>query len=81
MSDESREPPKPYEVYQHFKGTRYLILGVFSHTESGECMVAYRELGNPEARQWVRPLNMWFEKVSSDERNYCGPRFVRLLKT
>lgn len=72
--------PKPFEVYQHSKGTRYLVLGVFTHTETGECMVAYRELGNPEARQWVRPLSMWYEQVSVEDRNYAGPRFVKLNK-
>lgn len=80
MSEDAKQP-KAYEVYQHYKGGRYLCLGVFIHTETKEPMVAYRELCVVDAETWVRPLYMWYEKVSSDERNYCGPRFVRLRKT
>lgn len=79
MSEEQRVP-RTYEVYQHYKGGRYLVLGVFSHTEGDESMVGYQELYNPDAKLWIRPLRMWFEKVSCDERHYCGPRFVKLIK-
>jgi len=73
--------PQAYEVYQHYKGSRYLCLGVFTHTETGESLVAYRELAKVDAEPWVRPLGMWFERVCCDDRNYCGPRFVKLLRT
>jgi hypothetical protein len=77
---ETRMPPKAYEVYQHYKGTRYLILGVFTHTETKELMVAYRELAKIDADTWVRPFSMWYEQVSCEKRHYCGPRFTRIIK-
>ena len=76
----SQKVPEAYEVYQHYKGARYLILGVFTHTETKERMVAYRELAKADAEPWVRPIHMWYEKVSCDERHYYGLRFVRLHK-
>ena len=80
MSEEQKIP-RAYEVYQHYKGTRYFIQGVFTHTETGETLVAYRELAKADATTWARPLSMWFEKVTYEKGNYCGPRYVKLTKT
>jgi hypothetical protein len=73
------EPPRPFEVFQHFKGSRYLVTGLSKHSETLEMLVTYQKLGDPEAESWTRPLSMWYDKVASEERNYCGPRFTRIF--
>lgn len=60
-------------VWRHFKGNRYRVLGVASHSETLEPMVVYRALYG-EGGLWVRPLSMWTEQVERD--GYFGPRFI-----
>lgn len=60
-------------IYRHFKGNLYELLGVATHSETGEQMVVYRALYG-ERGLWVRPAAMWTETVVRD--GYCGPRFV-----
>ena len=60
-------------IYQHFKGNRYEVIGIASHSETMEPMVVYRALYG-EHGLWVRPAAMWNEIV--DKENYHGPRFV-----
>jgi hypothetical protein len=48
-------------VYEHFKGGRYLVLTVATHSETQEPMVVYASLDNGEI--WTRPLSMWLENV------------------
>ena len=59
-------------VYQHFKGSRYQLLYVATHSETLEPMVVYRALYG-EGGVWVRPAAMWNEHV--EKENYSGPRF------
>lgn len=63
-------------VYEHFKGNRYELLFVATHSETLEPMVVYRALYG-EGGVWVRPASMWTEKVERD--GYSGPRF-RLIE-
>lgn len=37
----TRETPKPFEVYKHFKGNYYMVLTVGHHSETKEKMVVY----------------------------------------
>ena len=60
-------------VYRHFKGNRYKVLGIASHSETLEPMVVYRALYGAGGL-WVRPLSMWTEHVQRD--GYSGPRFI-----
>ena len=60
-------------VYRHFKGKRYELLCVATHSETLEPMVVYRALYG-DGGTWVRPLAMWTEHVDRD--GYSGPRFV-----
>ena len=62
-------------IYRHFKGNRYEVIGVASHSETMEPMVVYRALYG-EGGLWVRPAAMWNELV--DKENYHGPRFVKV---
>lgn len=59
-------------IYRHFKGNRYELIGVASHSETLEPMVVYRALYG-EQGLWVRPAAMWNEIVHKDD--YEGPRF------
>ena len=65
-------------IYQHFKGNRYELLHVATHSETLEPMVVYRALYG-ERGVWVRPAAMWDEHVEKD--GYSGPRFKRLDET
>ena len=61
-------------IYRHFKGNRYEVIGIASHSETMEPMVVYRALYG-EGGLWVRPAAMWKEIV--DKPNYHGPRFTK----
>lgn len=50
--------------YAHFKGKKYEVINVATHTETEEVMVVYRELYTDEPL-FVRPLAMFLEKVDS----------------
>lgn len=60
-------------VYRHFKGNRYELLCVATHSETLEAMVVYRALYG-DGGVWVRPAAMWTEHVEKD--GYSGPRFA-----
>lgn len=49
-------------VYRHYKGNKYEVIGVASHSETLEPMVVYRALYG-EHGLWVRPASMWSEEV------------------
>lgn len=59
-------------IYRHFKGNKYELIGIASHSETMEPMVVYRALYG-EGGLWVRPASMWTEEVERD--GYKGPRF------
>lgn len=63
----------PPGIYKHYKGKRYRVIGIASHTETGEKMVIYQALYG-DYGYWVRPLEMWLEMVKIDE-NKEVPRF------
>jgi hypothetical protein len=71
VSDTTIEPG----IYEHFKGSRYEVMGVGTHTETGEALVFYRTLYG-DYSFWVRPLTMFAEHVERD--GYAGPRFRRI---
>jgi hypothetical protein len=61
--------------YRHYKDRDYEILGVATHTETGERLVVYRALyGNQQL--WVRPERMFEEHVWRD--GVQVPRFRRI---
>ena len=61
-------------IYRHFKGNRYEVIGIASHSETMEPMVVYRALYG-EGGLWVRPAARWKEII--DKPNYHGPRFTK----
>lgn len=64
-------------IYQHYKGKKYLVLGVAKHSESLENLVVYVALyENETSNFWVRPLQMFTEEVEIDGKKI--PRFKYL---
>lgn len=59
--------------YRHFKGKDYQVLGLATHSETGETLVVYRALYG-EGGLWVRPAFLWTEPV--ERADYSGPRFT-----
>ena len=62
--------------YRHFKGNEYEVLDIAQHSETEEPMVVYRALYGKHGL-WVRPAEMWLEKVERDV--YVFRRFTRIL--
>ena len=63
-------------LYEHYKGNHYRVIGMAAHTETGESLVVYVAVKEPD-RLWVRPAAMFAEKIEfNGERR---PRF-RLLE-
>ena len=58
-------------MYKHYKGNIYKVIATATHTETGESMVVYRAVDNPD-KIWVRPESMWQETVNG------VPRFKHL---
>jgi hypothetical protein len=54
-------------VYEHYKGKKYLVLGVARHTETGELLAVYVPLyelpGGDGVQMSVRPLEMFTGQV------------------
>lgn len=64
-------------TYQHYKGGKYLVLGVAKHSETKEDLVVYVTLyENDIASLWVRPLKMFLEDVVVDGKKI--PRFKKI---
>ncbi|MBB3063364.1 MULTISPECIES: DUF1653 domain-containing protein [Microbulbifer] len=62
-------------IYRHYKGERYEVMEVATHSETGERLVVYRALYG-DYGVWVRPLEMFAEKVERDGE--LVPRFQLL---
>ena len=57
------------QIYQHFKGEFYQVIGLGEHTETGEKMVIYKRLFREgEIKTYIRPYVMFTSKV--DEKKY-----------
>ena len=58
---------------KHYKGNVYFVHGIFTHTETGEQMVAYSNMD----KAWARPLSMFFDTVQI--KTGIEPRFRKAL--
>lgn len=65
------------DIYKHYKGKEYKVIGVATHSETLEKMVAYEaQYGDFEV--WVRPYDMFLENVKVNGSSV--PRFQRQEK-
>lgn len=56
-------------VYQHYKGKKYLVIGIARHSETLEKLVIYLPLYESDKNSfWVRPLKMFLEKVEFEDK-------------
>lgn len=53
--------PEVGKTYSHYKGGKYEVLTLATHSETGEALVVYKSLQFGSV--YVRPLSMWFEVV------------------
>jgi len=52
-------------IYRHYKGSLYEVYMTAQHSETEEWMVVYKALYGEEGN-WVRPYDMFVEKVEVD---------------
>jgi len=52
-------------IYKHYKGNLYEVLTTAQHSETEEWMVVYKALYGEDG-MWVRPYEMFVEKVEVD---------------
>ncbi len=61
---------KPNEIYQHFKGNKYKIIGTGRHSETLEEYVVYQPLYEStklnKGEFWIRPKAMFEDTVTRD---------------
>ncbi|NMR24427.1 DUF1653 domain-containing protein [Pseudoalteromonas sp. NEC-BIFX-2020_002] len=65
-------------IYQHYKGPKYKVFYVATHSETHEQLVIYQALYG-EFGMWARPLSMFLETVEKDGQTI--PRFAYLGET
>ena len=59
------EEIKVGEIWQHYKGGRYIIIGLGTHTETKETMVIYSPIDDSN-KVWIRPISMWFNIIDKE---------------
>ena len=67
-------------IYRHYKGAEVEVIGIALHSETLKEFVTYRHLTGEhggEAHYWVRPREMFLEKVSKDGAQVARFEFLR----
>lgn len=57
---------KIHGIYRHFKGKKYYVEGVATHSETGESYVVYRQLYG-DRLLYIRPLDMFLSEVDREK--------------
>lgn len=57
------------QIYQHYKGSCYLVLEVAIHTETEEQLVIYTNVKN-KAQIWARPLQMFEDSLADGRKRF-----------
>ena len=61
MNKETVIYPEIGKIYQHYKGGKYKVLTLASHSETNEPLVIYQSLLFGSI--YARPLYMWFDVI------------------
>ncbi|WP_419893259.1 DUF1653 domain-containing protein [Oceanobacillus kimchii] len=48
------------EIYRHYKGDIYNVIGMGKHTETSEELAFYEDA---QGRMWARPMKMFMEQI------------------
>jgi hypothetical protein len=69
--------PKAGEVWRHYRGQEYLVLGAARLEAAAEMAVVYRDVrDDPRCAPWVRSLADWQAKVPGH-----GARFTLITRS
>ena len=52
-------------LYEHFKGKNYLVISTVADTEGDTSFVLYTAESENEKKLWIRPTEMFFNKVET----------------
>ncbi|MBN8702970.1 MAG: DUF1653 domain-containing protein [Bacteroidetes bacterium] len=81
MAGESKNQIKEYpeigKVYKHYKGGKYEVLTLATHSENNETLVIYKSIHFGSV--YARPLSMWFDTIvlsKENEPNVSVKRFT-----
>jgi hypothetical protein len=72
------QEPLTLGLYQHYNGNFYQVIGLCRHSETSEELVVYQALYG-DYGLWVRPLNMFLEKVSKGGQTVPRFKFIRTI--
>ena len=53
-------------IYRHFKGKKYLVVGIATNSEDLSEYVVYKALYG-DNKLWIRPINMFTSKVDKNK--------------
>lgn len=60
---------KSGQIYKHYKGHLYQVVGIAKHSETLEEVVVYFRQGEP-SNLWVRPKSMFEEKLNGGRKRF-----------
>lgn len=58
---------QPGTIWRHFKGNLYAVLCIAIDTETGEEMVIYHRLNDPDEKEWCRSKKMFLEELDKEK--------------
>ncbi len=71
--------PEIGKTYQHYKGGKYKVLTMATHSETGEPLVIYQSILFGSI--YARPLSMWFDIITlskDNEPHKAVDRFIEI---
>jgi hypothetical protein len=58
------------QLWTHYKGTVYEVVGFAIRESDGAALVLYTELREPQLVPWARPLKEWLEVLPTGVRRF-----------